>query len=72
MKIKVGTLVMWTIQHHILDKGSVGLVTFVFGRDGIVEEEGTVFKVLWSNGDVLQHNSEGMALRSGMLKVVKF
>ena len=72
MQIKVGTLVMWTIQHHILDKGSVGLVTFVFGRDGIVEEEGTVFKVLWSNGDRNCFNSEGMALRSGMLEVVKF
>jgi hypothetical protein len=44
----------------------------VFGRDGIVEEEGTVFKVLWSNGDVVGYNSEGMALRSGMLEVVKF
>ena len=72
MRIKVGTLVMWTKQHHILEKGSVGLVTFVFGRDGIVEEEGTVFKVLWSNGDVVGYNSEGMALRSGMLEVVKF
>jgi hypothetical protein len=72
MQIKVGTLVMWTTQHHILDKGSVGLVTFVFGMVGFRQEEGIVFKVLWSNGDVLQHNSEGMAVRRGMLKVVRF
>ena len=72
MQIKVGTLVMWTTQHHILDKGSVGLVTFVFGRDNRPKEEGIVFKVLWSNGDVVGYNSEGMALRSGMLEVVKF
>ena len=72
MQIKVGTLVMWTTQHHILDKGSVGLVTFVFVRDEYGEEEGTVFKVLWSNGDVVGYNSEGMAVKRGMLKVVKF
>ena len=72
MRIKVGTLVMWTKQHHIIEKGSVGLVTFVFGMDGFRKEEGIIFKVLWSNGDVSEYNTDGQALRSNMIKVVKF
>jgi hypothetical protein len=68
MQIKVGTLVMWTKLGYILDKGSVGLVTDVDG-DGYDNE---IIKVLWSNGDVLEYNTDGQAMRSNRLIVVKF
>lgn len=68
MRIKIGTLVMWTKLGYILDKGSVGLVTDVDG-DGYGDE---IIKVLWCNGDVLEYNTDGQVMRTGRLIVVKF
>ena len=72
MRIKVGTLVMWTKQHHILDKGSVGLVTFLFERNVHSPDEGVRFKVLWNNGRLKEYSTDGQALKMELLKVVKF